>query len=75
MGNESMLIHRALSTIGERLPEDLFFRANRSQIVNLEAVSTIEPWFSNCLRATLRNGVVVEFSRRASLAFRETRGF
>ncbi len=75
LGTESMLIHRALSTIEERLPEDLFFRANRSQIVNLEAVSTMEPWFSNSLRATLRNGVVVEFSRRASLSFRETRGF
>jgi len=75
IGDESMLIHRALSTIGERLPEDLFFRANRSQIVNLDAVSSLEPWFSNCLRATLRNGAVVEFSRRASLAFRETRGF
>lgn len=71
--NGSLLIHRSLSTIGERLPEDLFFRANRAQILNLESVTAIEPWFSNCLRATLTNGTIVEFSRRASLAFRETR--
>lgn len=71
-GKESSLVHRALSTIEERLPEELFFKANRSQIVNLQAIQSLEPWFSNTLRATLRNGVVVEFSRRASLLFRET---
>lgn len=74
VGKESSLIHRALSAIDERLPENLFFRANRAQIINFEAVQSIEPWFSNTLRATLTNGVVVEFSRRASLAFRETQG-
>jgi two-component system LytT family response regulator len=68
------LIHRSLSLIEERLPLELFFRANRAQLINLEQIRTIEPWFSNTLRATLSNGVVVEFSRRASLVFRETRG-
>lgn len=72
-GKEALLIHRSLSSVEERLPEDLFFRANRGQLINLEAIATIEPWFSNSLRATLTEGTVVEFSRRASLAFRETR--
>jgi two-component system LytT family response regulator len=70
---EALLIHRSLSFVEERLPIDLFFRANRGQLINLEAIATIEPWFSNSLRATLTEGTVVEFSRRASLAFRETR--
>lgn len=72
-GKESLMIHRSLSSIEERLPADLFFRANRAQIINLESIVSMEPWFSNSLRATLTEGTVVEFSRRASLAFRETR--
>ena len=67
------MIHRSLSSIEERLPTDLFFRANRAQILNLESIVSIEPWFSNSLRATLLDGTIVEFSRRASLSFRETR--
>jgi two-component system LytT family response regulator len=73
-GNESVVIHRALTSVEERLPGDLFFRASRAQVINLEAISKVEPWFSNCLRATLRDGTVVEFSRRASHTFRDTHG-
>lgn len=65
---------RFLSVIEERLPSELFFRANRAQLVNLEQIATIESRLSNTLRDTLRNGAVVEFSCRASLVFRETRG-
>jgi two-component system LytT family response regulator len=72
-GKEAMVIHRSLSSIEERLPTDLFFRANRAQILNLESIVSIDPWFSNSLRATLSDGTFVEFSRRASLSFRETR--
>ena len=72
-GKEALVIHRSLSSIEERLPPNLFFRANRAQILNLESIVSIEPWFSNSLRATLSEGVIVEFSRRASLTFRETR--
>jgi two-component system LytT family response regulator len=73
-GKEALLIHRSLSTIEERLPLELFFRANRAQIINLEEISSIEPWFSNSLRATLSDSTIIEFSRRASLSFRETMG-
>ncbi len=72
-GKETLVIHRSLSSIEERLPEDLFFRANRAQIINLESILSMEPWFSNSLRATLTDGIIVEFSRRASLSFREAR--
>jgi len=72
-GKEALVIHRSLSSIEKRLPTDLFFRANRAQILNLEAIVSIEPWFSNSLRATLSDGTIVEFSRRASLSFRERR--
>ena len=67
------LIHRSLTAVEERLPEDLFFRANRAQLVNLGHIGKIEPWFSQTLKATLLNGQSVEFSRRSSQIFRETR--
>ncbi|MBJ7259743.1 MAG: hypothetical protein JHD33_09410 [Chthoniobacterales bacterium] len=34
----------------------------------------MEPWFSQTLKATLRDKKTIEFSRRSSLLFRETRG-
>jgi two-component system LytT family response regulator len=71
-GKESLVIHRSLSSIEERVPTDLFFRANRAQLINLEVIASIEPWFSNSLRATLSDGTIIDFSRRASLSFRET---
>jgi two-component system LytT family response regulator len=69
----SHLVHKSLSLLEVRLPQSVFFRANRSQIINLEALQKIDPWFSNTLRATLKNGFLVEFSRRASQEFRESR--
>jgi len=68
----SALIHSSLSSVEERLPKDLFFRANRSQLVHLSHIKTLEPWFSQTLKATLANGTKVEFSRRASQIFKET---
>jgi len=73
-GHASHLVHKSLSSVEARLPPRLFFRANRCQIINLGAINHLEPWFSNTLRATLDGDVVVEFSRRASLDFRESQG-
>ena len=64
-------IYRSLNTIEARLPEALFFRANRSQIINLALIDTIENWFSGNLKVRLIGGDEVEISRRQSLAFRE----
>ncbi len=68
------LLHRSLAQLEERLPEDLFFRANRSQLINLRNVERVEPWFSGCLKATLTGGRTVELSRRQSQFFRDKRG-
>ena len=73
-GKEKPLLARALTELEARLPADRFFRINRSQIVNLQCIESIEPWFSRSLRAKLTGGLEVEFSRRQSLAFRETQG-
>jgi two-component system LytT family response regulator len=58
----------------ERLPSNLFLRANRGQIINVAGIVGLVPWFSQTLKATLRTGEEIELIRRASLAFRETMG-
>jgi len=70
----SVLVHRSLTAVEERLPATAFFRANRSQLVNTSHIASVEPWFSQTLKATLRDKKTIEFSRRSSLLFRETRG-
>ena len=68
------LLHRSLVQLEERLPEELFFRANRAQLINLRNVERVEPWFSGCLKATLTGGRTVELSRRQSQLFRDKLG-
>jgi len=73
-GGHKPVLPRALTALEARLPADQFFRINRSQVVNLKCIETIEPWFSRSLRVKLKGGLEVEFSRRQSLAFRESQG-
>ncbi|MEI9998671.1 MAG: LytTR family DNA-binding domain-containing protein [Verrucomicrobiota bacterium] len=65
------LLYRSLNALEERLPKALFFRANRSQLINLSLVEGIENWFSGNLKARLPGGLAVEISRRQAVAFRE----
>lgn len=63
-------VFRSLNAMEERLSADTFFRANRAQVINLEFIDKIEPWFSGSYVVTLRGGERVELSRRQSQAFR-----
>ncbi len=65
------LLSRSLQSLEKRLCLPCFFRANRSQIINLRAVTTIADWFSDGLKVTLRNGVTVDLSRRQASLFRQ----
>lgn len=67
-------IHRTLAQLENRLPSDIFFRASRSQIINLRCVESVEPWFSGSLRVKLPGNKVVEMSRRQSRLFRQRLG-
>jgi two-component system LytT family response regulator len=73
-GQHQATLYRSLSSLEERLPSNLFLRANRGQIINVAGIVSLVPWFSQTLKATLRTGEEIELSRRASLAFRETMG-
>jgi two-component system, LytTR family, response regulator len=66
------LIARPLSTIEQRLDPKRFFRANRSQIINLEFIEKVSPGINGRLDVTLRGGAPeVEISRRQARLFRE----
>lgn len=67
-------VHRTLAQLEMRLPPDIFFRASRSEIINLRMVESVEPWFSGSLRVKLKGGKVVEMSRRQSRLFRQRLG-
>jgi two-component system LytT family response regulator len=68
---EQPLINRSLNRLEARLDERVFFRANRSQIINLEAVRAIHNWFGGRLLAELEGGRKVTLSRRRARAFRD----
>ncbi|HEX3730095.1 MAG TPA: LytTR family DNA-binding domain-containing protein [Opitutaceae bacterium] len=62
---------RSLNAIEVRLDPRKFFRANRSQIINLDWIAGIEPWFSGGLLVELRGGPKIELSRRQAREFRK----
>ncbi len=68
---ESPMILRSLNELEERLDPEVFFRANRSQIVNLTAVRAIHSWFGGRLMAEVQGGHEVVMSRRRAREFRD----
>jgi two-component system LytT family response regulator len=69
--DQRVMIYRSISLLEQRLPSDLFFRANRRQILSLGYIASVVPWFSNSLKVKLRSGEEVEVSRRSAKAFRQ----
>lgn len=53
-----------LSALAERLDPDQFLRINRSEIVRLDAVRELQPWFHGDYRVLLKNGDKLTWSRR-----------
>lgn len=70
-GANKPLHRKSLNLLEEKLPPDLFFRANRQQIINLSFITGIEPFFNGSLRVTLRGGIRVEISVRRAGDFKE----
>ena len=64
-------LFRSLNAMESRLDTKIFFRANRRQMINLQWIEKIEPWFSGGLLVELKGGAKVELSRRQAQAFRE----
>ncbi len=64
-------LFRSLNAMESRLDPKTFFRANRRQMINLQWIEKIEPWFSGGLLVELKGGAKVELSRRQAQDFRE----
>ena len=53
-----------LRDLEERLDPHEFVRLNRSEIVRLEAIRELQPWFHGDARVVMRDGAVLTWSRR-----------
>jgi two-component system LytT family response regulator len=69
-GNSAML-PRSLSSLEERMDPAIFFRANRSQLINIHKVKKVDLWFSGSLKVTMEGDLAVELSRRQAATFRD----
>lgn len=69
------LIARSLNYMEQRLDPRVFFRANRQQIINLQWIDKIVPWFSGNLKVVLKTGEEIEISRRQANKFKELLSF
>lgn len=69
-GNNKAMIKRSLNLIEEKLDPSVFFRINRSQIVNTEYIERITPGFKHKLTIELITGETLEVSGRQSAKFK-----
>ena len=69
-GKDKAMIKRSLNLIEEKLDPTIFFRINRSQIVNTGYIKQILPYFKNKLNLVLTTGEKLEVSSRQSVKFK-----
>ena len=69
------LIYKSLGQVEEKLPSDVFFRANRQQLININHVKKVVSWFNGKLKIEMNSGVEIEISRRQSHLFKEQLSF
>ena len=64
------MIKRSLKLLEEKLDATVFFRINRSQIINTHFIKEIHPYFNNKLQIKLITGEKLEASSRQSIKFK-----
>lgn len=69
--DQSPLIYRSLNSIEEKVEDNILFRANRKQLVNLKFVSSIEAGDGGILYLTMECGAELEVSRRQASKFKQ----
>ncbi|MEO8933046.1 MAG: LytTR family transcriptional regulator DNA-binding domain-containing protein [Xanthomarina sp.] len=72
---DKALIYKSLLQIEEKLPNDVFFRANRQQVINIHHVRKVVSWFGGKLKVEMNSGEEVEVSRRQSSVFKDQLSF
>ena len=69
-GSHKAMIKRSLNLLEEKLPPRIFFRINRSQIINTQYIKQVYPFFKNKLKIILTTGETLEVSSRQSVKFK-----
>ena len=69
-GSNKAMIKRSLNLLAEKLDSKVFFRVNRSQMINIHYIKEIHPHFNNKLHIILTTGEKVEVSSRQSVKFK-----
>ena len=69
-GNRPLLL-RSLNQLEQRLDPSLFFRASRRHIVNLDHVTTVTPSSTGALTLQMKDGLLIEMSRRRAAEFKQ----
>jgi len=63
-GGSTFTLRGSISSLGERLDPEKFLRINRSEIVRLDAVKELQPWFHGDYRVIMQDGTTLIWSRR-----------
>ena len=63
-GDQRAYVKKSLNSMEERLPKKYFFRVSRQHIVNLQAIVSIEESLRDGYYVTMKDGKVLEVSRR-----------
>ena len=71
--NKCLHVRQTLTRLVERLDPEIFFLANRSCLINLAHVKSVQPYDTRRLSFTLTNGQTIIASRQSSLRFRTDR--
>jgi len=64
VGAETYTIRGTLEGLAQQLDPDQFARINRSQLVNLDRVKEMQPWFHGERRIVMQDGVELTWTRR-----------
>lgn len=64
-------IKKSLNSVEARLPNQLFFRASRQFIVNLQSIQRIDESISDGYTLTMQDGTQIEVSRRNAVVLKD----
>jgi two-component system LytT family response regulator len=63
-GGSAYTLRKSMTSLAERLDPAKFLRINRSEIVRLDAVKELQPWFHGDYRVVMGDGTTLMWSRR-----------
>ncbi len=69
-GQHSSLLYQSLKKLEERLPESIFFRANRQEIINLNYIESMNEKNGE-FQVKLKNGYETVLSERSAIALKK----